>query len=113
MTAAREGRQKECFAMPRKNRCTALVLVLALLACLAGQAAAAMPAMGPRAAANDSTGGDLLSAVWGWLADKWAALGHVIAAPTRQAPGGWEKSASAIDPNGGSAHQGSQDPTQP
>jgi hypothetical protein len=101
------------FAMPRKNRCTALVLVLALLACLAGQAAAAMPAMGPRAAANDSTGGDLLSAVWGWLADKWAALGRVIAAPAGQAPEAWQKTAAGIDPNGGSAHPGPQAPTQP
>ena len=98
--------------MPRKNRRTALVLVLALAACLAGQAAAAMPVMG-RAAANDSTGGDLLSAVWGWLADKWAALGHVVAAPARQAPGAWQKSASGSDPNGGCAHPAPQDPTQP
>jgi hypothetical protein len=87
--------------MPRKNRCTALVVVLALLACLAGQVVAAMPAMGgPRAAAIDSAGGDLLSAVWGWLADKWAALGHVIAGPARQAPGMWEKSCGITDPNG-------------
>jgi len=89
--------------MPRKNRCTALVLVLALLACLAGQAVAAMPAMGgpPRAAAIDSTGGDLLSAVWGWLADKWAAFGHVIAGPARQAPGVWVKDCGHADPNSG------------
>jgi uncharacterized membrane protein YccF (DUF307 family) len=87
--------------MPRKNRRTALVLVLALLACLAGQALTAMPAMGgPRAAAIDSTGGDLLNAFWGWLADKWAALGHVIAAPARQAPGVWTKTCGAGDPNG-------------
>ncbi|HEV3075653.1 MAG TPA: hypothetical protein VHB47_14625 [Thermoanaerobaculia bacterium] len=99
--------------MPRKNRCTALVLVLALLACLAGQAAAAMPAMGSRAAANASTGGDLLSAVWEWLADKWAALGHVIAAPVRQEPGAWQKTAAGVDPNGGCAHPAPQDPTQP
>jgi len=86
--------------MPRKNRCTTLVLVLALLACLAGQAVAAMPAMGgPRAAAIDSAGGDLLSAVWGWLADKWAALGHVIAGPARQAPAAFEKQCPGIDPN--------------
>jgi len=89
--------------MPRKNRCTTLVLVLALLACLAGQAVAAMPAMGgpPRAAAIDSTGGDLLSAVWGWLADKWAALGHVLASPARQAPAASEKECSGSDPNSG------------
>lgn len=99
--------------MPRKNRCTALVLVLALLACVAGQAAAAMPAMGLRAAANDSTGGDLLSAVWGWLADKWAALGHVIAAPAGHPPGAWEKAAGGVDPNSGCAHPAPQDPTQP
>jgi len=88
--------------MPRKNRRTALVLVLALLACLAGQAVAAMPVMGARAAANDSTGGDLLSAVWGWLANQWAALGHVIAGPAQQAPAALEKcGGSAGDPNGG------------
>jgi hypothetical protein len=88
--------------MPRKNRRTALVLVLALLACLAGQAVAAMPAMGgPRAAIIDSSGGDLLSAVWGWLADKWAALGHVIATPVGHAPAALEKECPGIDPNGG------------
>lgn len=100
MTAAREGRQKERFAMPRKNRCTALVLVLALLACLAGQAAA-LPLMGgARAAVNDSTAGDLLSTAWGWLADKWAAIGHVIAGPAGHAPVAVEKCGSAGDANG-------------
>jgi hypothetical protein len=100
MTAAREGRQKECFAMPRKNRCTALVLVLALAACLAGQAAA-LPLMGgARAAVNDSTAGDFLSTVWDWLATKWAAIGHVIAGPGGHAPGALEKQCSGIDPNG-------------
>jgi hypothetical protein len=99
MTAAREGRQKECFAMPRKNRCTALVLVLALAACLAGQAAA-LPLMGgSRAAVNDSTAGDLLSTVWEWLADKWAAMGHVIAGPAGHAPGALEKICGTSDPN--------------
>lgn len=85
--------------MPRKNRCTALVLVLALAACLAGQAAA-LPLMGgSRAIANDSTAGDLVSAVWGWLADKWAALGHVIAGPAGHAPTPLEKCGAAQDPN--------------
>jgi len=86
--------------MPRKNRCTALVLVLALAACLAGQAAA-LPLMGAsRAAVNDSTAGDLLSNVWGWLADKWAAIGHVIAGTAGHAPAAVEKGTSCIDPNG-------------
>jgi hypothetical protein len=86
--------------MPRKNRCTALVLVLALAACLAGQAAA-LPLMGgSRAAVDDSTAGDLLSNVWGWLADKWAAIGHVIAGPpARHAPGAVEKICGTSDPN--------------
>jgi hypothetical protein len=101
MTAAREGRQKECFAMPRKNRCTALVLVLALAACLAGQAAA-LPLMGgSRAAVNDSTAGDFLSNIWEWLAGKWAAIGHVIASPAGHAPGAVEKCGAASDPNNG------------
>ena len=85
--------------MPRKNRCTALVLVLALAACLAGQAAA-LPLMGgARAAVDDSTAGDLLSTVWGWLADKWAVLGHVIAGPAGHAPGALQKCTAATDPN--------------
>lgn len=95
--------------MPRKNRRTALVLVLALLACLAGQAAAALPVRGgSQAAANDSTAGDLLSAVWGWLADKCASLGHLIAAPAGQ--GAWEKAAAGTDPNGGCVQHGPQGP---
>jgi len=99
MTAAHEGRLKECLAMPRKNRCTALVLVLALAACLAGQAAA-LPLMGgSRAAANDSTAGDLLSVVWGWLTAKWAAVGHVVTGPAGHAPAPFEKTCSGLDPN--------------
>ena len=86
--------------MPRKNRCTALVLVLALAACLAGQAAA-LPLMGgSRAVVNDSTAGDLLSTVWEWLAAKWAAIGHVIAGPGGHAPAALEKSCANVDPNG-------------
>jgi len=87
--------------MPRKNRCTAVLLVLALLACLAGQAAASPLMGGSRAVANDSTAGDFLSAVWGWLADKWAVLGHVIAGPTPHAPAALQKCTSATDPNSG------------
>ena len=86
--------------MPRKNRCTALVLVLALAACLAGQAAA-FPLMGGRAAVNDSTAGDFLSTVWDWLADKWAAIGHVIAGPAGHAPGALEKVGACGDANNG------------
>lgn len=87
--------------MPRKNRCTALILVLALVGCLAGQAATAAPLGNLRAVANESTGGNLLSAVWDWLADHWAALGHVIAGPGQQAPGAWEKTGASNDPNNG------------
>ena len=86
--------------MPRKNRCTALVLVLALAACLAGQAAA-LPLMGgSRAAVNDSTAGDFLSNIWEWLAGKWAAIGHVIAGPAGHAPGASVKGCGMSDPNG-------------
>jgi|ERR1700674_3289033 len=93
--------------MPRKNRCTALILVLALLGCLAGQAAAALPMRGAaRAAANESNGGDLLSGVWGWLADKWANLGHLIGGPAGHGPGAVEKDGSATDPNGGAHNCG-------
>jgi hypothetical protein len=88
--------------MPRKNCFTALVLVLvlALTACLAGQAAAWPLMGGARAAVNDSTAGDLLGTVWGWLADKWATIGHVIAGPAGHAPGALEKNCPGIDPNG-------------
>lgn len=88
--------------MPRKNRCTALAVVFALLVCLAGQAAVALPLAGPRAAVNDSTAGDFLSAAWAWLAGHWANLGNAIAA--RPAPAASEKSAGGADPNGGSPH---------
>ncbi len=86
--------------MPRKNRCTALVLVLALAACLAGQAAALPLLGGSRGAVSDSTAGDLVSTVLGWLADKWAAIGHVIAGPGGKAPAALEKKCSGADPNG-------------
>jgi hypothetical protein len=94
--------------MPRKNRCTALALVFALLVCLAGQAAVALPLAGPRAAANDTTAGDFLSAAWAWLANHWANLGNAIAA--RPAPVAVEKTGSGGDPNSGShrAHIGAR-----
>jgi hypothetical protein len=94
--------------MPRKNRCTALAVVFALLVCLAGQAAAALPLAGPRAAANDTTAGDFLSALWVWLANHWANLGNAVAA--RPAPTAWEKNGSGVDPNGGAhrAHIGAR-----
>jgi hypothetical protein len=98
--------------MPRKNRCTALVLVLALLGCLAGQAAAALPLMGPRGVANESTAGDVLSAAWGWLASRWASLGHMIGSPAGHAPGVSEKQGGSTDPNSGSGSH-PQAPLQP
>jgi|HubBroStandDraft_4_1064222.scaffolds.fasta_scaffold2363170_1 hypothetical protein len=100
--------------MPRKNRRTALVLVLVLLGCLAGQAAAALPLRGPRAVANESAAGDLLGAAWGWLADQWSNLGHLIAGPAGHAPGVWEKQNAGSDPNSGSGcHPGALGPQQP
>lgn len=100
--------------MPRKNRCTALVLVIALLACLAGQAAAAMPATGNRPAASDSIGGDLLGSIWAWVANKWASLGHLTVTPARQAPWASEKQGGSTDPNSGAcSHMGSQGSQQP
>jgi hypothetical protein len=85
--------------MPRKNRCTALALVFALLVCLAGQAAVAAPLV--QRAANDSTAGDVLGAVWAWLASQWANFGNVVAGPARPAPTATEKSAGGTDPNSG------------
>jgi hypothetical protein len=100
--------------MPRKNRSTALVLVLALLACLAGQAAAAMP-VNPRQALNDTATGGFFSPFWGWLANRWADLGQAVAGAQ---PGGgvWEKGAGATDPNGqphSCEHLGEQGSLQP
>ncbi|HEV3456430.1 MAG TPA: hypothetical protein VHG32_07705 [Thermoanaerobaculia bacterium] len=86
--------------MPRKNRCTALALVFALVVCLAGQAAAALPLASPRAAASDSTAGDFIGAVWAWLSSHWEGLGNAVAA--RPAATAVEKSAGGSDPNGGS-----------
>ena len=88
--------------MPRKNCCTALVLVFALLVCLAGQAAAAMPLAGPRTAANDSTAGDFLGATWAWIASHFPGLDNAVAA--RPAPTAVEKSAGGTDPNSGGSH---------
>ena|SRR5260370_25728578 len=88
--------------MPRKNRCTALALVFALVVCLAGQAAAALPLAGPRAAAGESTAGNILGAVWAWLASQWAGLGNAVAA--RPGPGS-VMGAGGTDPNGGGSHR--------
>jgi hypothetical protein len=117
MKAAREGRRKECFAMLRKNRSTALILVLALLISLAGQAAMAMP-MAPRQALGEGTAGSFLGAIWEWLAAKWPGLGHLVAPPARQVPRAWEKGAGGSDPNGGAQNNdlnfgGGQGPAQP
>ena len=88
--------------MPRKNRSTAVALVFALLLCLAGQAAAAMPVAGPRAAAGDTTAGHFLATVWAWLASRWTELGNVVASPARHATApGHVMGAGAGDPNGG------------
>src|SRR5579863_3457811 len=103
MKAAREGRRKECFAMPRKNRSTALILVLALLACLAGQAAMAAPAA-PSQATAEAAAGNVLNTVLSWLTAKWPGLGRLLAASAGQLPRQWEKSGSSQDPNGGSSN---------
>ena len=89
--------------MPRKNRRTALVLVLALLVGLAGQAAVALPP-GHRSAANETSAGDLLAAAWAWLTAQWSSLGHAAAAPARLVTGVWEKGSGGSDPNGGQGH---------
>jgi hypothetical protein len=86
--------------MPRKNRRTALVLALALLVGLAGQAAVALP-LGHRPAVNESSAGDFLAAAWAWLTAQWSSLGHVVAAPARVVTGVWEKTSGGGDPNGG------------
>ncbi|HVR07435.1 MAG TPA: hypothetical protein VMW75_05260 [Thermoanaerobaculia bacterium] len=88
--------------MPRKNRCTALALVFALLVCLAGQAAMAMPLAGSRLAAVDSTGGDFLGAVWAWLVSHLPGLDKAPAA--RPATTAVEKSGGGSDPNSGAPH---------
>ena len=87
--------------MPRKKRCTALVLSLVLIAGIASQAAAAFPLGGSRAAVNDTTAG-LLGAVWGWLTGQWANLGHLVAVQTQHVTGVWQKTGPGISPNGGS-----------
>jgi len=85
--------------MPRKNRSTALVAVLALLLSLAGQAAVALP-LGPRPA-NDIFAGDVLGAAWGWLTGQLASLGHMVAVQTRPVTTVCEKNSPGGDPNGG------------
>jgi len=85
--------------MPRKNRSTALVAVLALLVSLAGQAAVALP-LGSRPA-NDAFAGDVLSAAWGWLTGQLASLGHMVAVQATQVTGALAKGSAGGDPNGG------------
>lgn len=89
--------------MPRKNRSTALILVLALLSCLAGQAAMAAPAA-PRQATAEAAAGNVLNAVLSWLTAKWPGLGRLLAPSAGQAPRQLEKSGSSQDPNGGSSN---------
>jgi hypothetical protein len=90
--------------MPRKNRCTALVLALALLVGLAGQAAVALPLGGHRSAANETSAGDFLATAWAWLTAQWSNLGQVVAAPARVVTGAWVKVSPGGDPNGGSGN---------
>jgi hypothetical protein len=85
--------------MPRNNRRTALVLALALLVGLAGQAAAALP-LGPRSAASETSTGDFLAAVWAWLTAQWSGLGHAAVSTSHPVTGAWEKDGSHTDPNG-------------
>jgi hypothetical protein len=85
--------------MPRKNRSTALVVVLALLVSLASQAAVALP-LGSRSA-NDTVAGDFLSAAWGWLTGQLAGLGHAVTVQATHVPGAWAKTGSTSDPNNG------------
>ncbi len=86
--------------MPRKNRCAALALVFAIFACLAGQAAAAMPLAGPRIGA-DFAGGDFVGAVWTWLVGH---IGSPAPAAERPALAASPKSAGGSDPNSGGSH---------
>jgi hypothetical protein len=85
--------------MPRKNRSTALVLALALLLGLAGQAAMALP-QGHRAATNETSAGDLLAAAWAWLTAQWSNLGQVVTAPARAVGGVSVKTGPTTDPGG-------------
>jgi hypothetical protein len=85
--------------MPRKIRCTALVVVLLLLSGLIGQAAAALP-LGPRAAFSDTNAGDFFAAFWDWLAARWASFSHAVAIQAQPVGGAWEKAGSNQDPNG-------------
>lgn len=86
--------------MPRKNRRTALALVFALLVCLAGQAAVAMPLAGPRGD-HTTTAASALSAAWAWFASHWANLGNLVVSSAHHAPSsGHVMGAGAGDPNG-------------
>lgn len=84
--------------MPRKIRCSAVVvLMLSLVAGLAGQAAQAAPATA-RPAINESSSGDLMFAFWGWLTAKLAGLGQIAGIEPR--PGTTLKVGGQLNPNG-------------
>ena len=87
--------------MPRKNRSTALILVLALLSCLVGQAAMAAPPA-PRQATAEAAAGNVLNTVLSWLTAKWPGFGRLVA-PVQHASRAWEKNGSNQDPNGGTS----------
>jgi hypothetical protein len=86
--------------MPRKIRCSAVVvLMLSLVAGLAGQAAHAAPAT-VRPAVNDSSAGDLMFAFWSWLTVKLADFGQLPGVQTRPGTGMILKIGSQGNPNG-------------
>jgi hypothetical protein len=85
--------------MPRKNRGPAVVLVLALLVGLVGQAAVASP-LGSRPAIAESSAGSFFIAFWGWLTERWSNFGQGPSTPAQQPNTVWEKAGSNIDPNG-------------
>ena len=83
--------------MPCKNRGPAIVLVLALLVGLVGQAAVALP-HGSRPAIAESSAGSFFTGFWGWLTERWSNLGQGLTAPSG---GVWQKTSGGSDPNNG------------
>jgi hypothetical protein len=82
--------------MPCKNRGPAIVLVLALLVGLVGQAAVALP-HGSRPAIAESSAGSFFTGFWGWLTERWSNLGQGPSTPAQAR----EKSGASNDPNNG------------
>lgn len=86
--------------MPRKIRCSAVVvLMLGLVTGLAGQAAQAAPVTS-RPAVNESSAGDIMFAFWGWLTAKLAGLGQIAGIEPRPGTGMTLKTGSQGNPNG-------------